>query len=766
MAITTNHVSKWKITFYSLMIITPFYSNGEIIINHLVPAGFTAVEEDTSRRILVVLNGEYLPFPLFYSHSLKRLDFDKESLLHNGIVIEKIVLLEKLLEKLPYDECKSGCDYFLNGHSVTLDKINQTLIIKDPKLSNVLPITTFGLVHNQSVDLRAANNNYLAISANGQGYIGLPFQSYGYLGWFYNNTSHVQRLLRNGDTKKGIGQNWYIQKNFSSVYLRAGHRNYLDNSAARVQTLISPALDHFVSLGSQHHISSETSSAETLVLYATQNGDFDIYRDGQFIRRFPAQLGRNEIDYAQLPSGYYNADIRLIDRTGREVSRESLQIANISFHGNKGWFITVGESLRARKKKKITDAYLIQFGRSMITPWFNSNVSLLADNAHHWAAEGNISRPLTFGRLNISPSLGVISGEKGSGGYLRLSGSNPTFGFWSVSRYQNPNVSFYTPTGNNSSTFSYGRRFGTTTLSYHLHHANNAAQHRLHGNWRWQQPQYGVNFSIGVRKDQRNDRKNDYGLFLNATLTFKKHNTQLTSIYTDKHIASGINYQHNQTDDYGNTALGLSGTVNRQNYNLSSLVSRQGSRGNLSAEIGASNQTIYGGLHYDGMVAANTQGIAFGPNGYTGTAMLVKTPDVGTPYSFSVEGYPVVGGTTTAIPVPRYAKQTFAEVQTRRNDMDMHINLPVNFMHAHPGQVFAAQADIQLTLLYNGFFIDAQNQPVSGTILETGETVYPNGLFSIISDKAMKHVNVQDKTMLYLCDLRQQHNHDYLCHPK
>lgn len=146
--------------------------------------------------------------------------------------------------------------------------------------------------------------------------------------------------------------------------------------------------------------------------------------------------------------------------------------------------------------------------------------------------------------------------------------------------------------------------------------------------------------------------------------------------------------------------------------------------------------------------------------------MLVKTPDVGTPYSFSVEGYPVVGGTTTAIPVPRYAKQTFAEVQTRRNDMDMHINLPVNFMHAHPGQVFAAQADIQLTLLYNGFFIDAQNQPVSGTILETGETVYPNGLFSIISDKAMKHVNVQDKTMLYLCDLRQQHNHDYLCHPK
>lgn len=351
MAITTNHVSKWKITFYSLMIITPFYSNGEIIINHLVPAGFTAVEEDTSRRILVVLNGEYLPFPLFYSHSLKRLDFDKESLLHNGIVIEKIVLLEKLLEKLPYDECKSGCDYFLNGHSVTLDKINQTLIIKDPKLSNVLPITTFGLVHNQSVDLRAANNNYLAISANGQGYIGLPFQSYGYLGWFYNNTSHVQRLLRNGDTKKGIGQNWYIQKNFSSVYLRAGHRNYLDNSAARVQTLISPALDHFVSLGSQHHISSETSSAETLVLYATQNGDFDIYRDGQFIRRFPAQLGRNEIDYAQLPSGYYNADIRLIDRTGREVSRESLQIANISFHGNKGWFITVGESLRARKKK-------------------------------------------------------------------------------------------------------------------------------------------------------------------------------------------------------------------------------------------------------------------------------------------------------------------------------------------------------------------------------------------------------------------------------
>ena len=152
---------------------------------------------------------------------------------------------------------------------------------------------------------------------------------------------------------------WYLQKNFQALYLRAGRQNNLDNSAGSIHTLINPALDQFVTLGSQSYLVISNPSAGSLVLYATRDGDFEIYRDNQLIRRIPAQLGRNEIDYNQLPGGYYNVEIRLVNRTGKVVSQENQTISNISTQTNNGWFLTMGKGMA----RNHSSPHLMQFKR-------------------------------------------------------------------------------------------------------------------------------------------------------------------------------------------------------------------------------------------------------------------------------------------------------------------------------------------------------------------------------------------------------------------
>lgn len=80
--------------------------------------------------------------------------------------------------------------------------------------------------------------------------------------------------------------------------------------------------------------------------------------------------------------------------------------------------------------------HLMQFGRSMNLQGVQANITLLKDSASHWAAEGNISRPFIFSDLDLTPTLGVMSGEKRDGGYLRITGGNTVLGYASVSRYQ------------------------------------------------------------------------------------------------------------------------------------------------------------------------------------------------------------------------------------------------------------------------------------------------------------------------------------------
>ncbi|CNL80340.1 TcfC E-set like domain-containing protein [Yersinia massiliensis] len=763
-----------KIIFSTILLLILSSGHAEdITIEHLIPPGFSPVEEHNTLQLLGVLDGKTLPAPIFYSEEKQQLTFDKKKYQLNKIGDKSILLLDEILPQIPYLQCKTGCDYILSGHNVMLDKVNNVITINNNNNRYLMPSTTWGLVHNQSFDLRMTAKNYRAISGRGQGYIGLPLQSYGFVNWFYNTTRsknsdqqwNIPRYQHH--TQKGIDSG-YLQKNFQALYFRVGKQNNLDNSAGSINTLINPALNQFITLGSQSYLALDRLSAGSLVLYATTEGDYEFYRDNQLIRRIPAQLGRNEINYNQLPGGYYNVDIRLVDHTGRIVSQESQIISNISAQTHYGWFVTMGKGSTPHHR---TSPYLVQFGRSMKIENLQTNISLLKDNAQHWAAEGNISRPWGFADLTITPSLGMMSGEKHGGGYLRLNGGNTALGYLSVARYQTPDVSIYAPSYGSTSV-SYSRRFGPTQLSYQFNQYQHNRQHRLQSSWDWRQPQFGLNLSLGIQKGSQwislNNasvgRTNDYSVFLNTTFSLRQSSANINSAYAQQQLTTSASYQKEFTDSHGNSSLGIDGSTSRNSQSIGSFVHRTGSRGDVSARAGIDSKIANGGFSYNGMLSISPQGMALGRSSYSGSALLIETPELsGTPYSFHAEGHPITGAGRYAIPLPRYQDRYFIRTHNDRSDLDMHIQLPVNIVRAHPGQVFSSKADITLELLYNGFLKNVNGLPVTGVIQETGDNVHPNGLFSISSSTILSNITVQSGSTLYRCNMRQQRDHIYRC---
>ncbi|CNH25185.1 alpha-related fimbriae usher protein [Yersinia pekkanenii] len=737
----------------------------DITFEHLVPAGFSAVEEHNTLQLLGILDGVTLPSPLFFSDKKQQLSFDQQQYRDNHIDEQSIILLERILPQIPYLQCQNGCDYILSGHRITVDKVNHVVTITNNSNHYLMPVTSWGVVHNQFVDLRITAKNYRAVSARGQGYLGLPFQSFGSANWFYNTT----RMKNNGSfanqpqywqqTQMGIGS-WYLQKNFQAHYLRAGRQNNLDNSAGSIHTLINPALDQFITLGSQNYLAIDKPSAGSLVLYATSDGDFEIYRDNQLIRRIPAQLGRNEIDYSQLPGGYYNVEIRLVDRTGKVINQDSQTISNIGTQTNNGWFLTLGNGAM----RSNNHPHLMQFGRSMNLNSLQTTITLLKDTAKHWAVEGNASRPWNLFDVDLTPTLGLMSGEKHSGGYLRLTGGNSGLGYASVARYQTPDVSIYAP-NDGSTSASYSRRFGPTQLSYQFNQYKNSKQHRIQSRWDWRQPQFGLALSLGVQKGGQWSSQNNYGIFLNTSLSLLKSSASINSAYAQQTLTTSASYQKEFSDNYGTSAFGVDGSTSGKTNSFGSFANRSGSRGDVSVRMGVDNKIANGGINYNSMLAISPQGIALGRSSYSGTALLIETPNLAdTPYSFRAEGHPITGNGIYVIPVPRYQDRFFVRTHNDRSDIDMNIQLPVSIVRAHPGQVFSSKANITLNLLYSGFFKDPHGQPVSGVIHETGDTVHPNGLFSINSDVMLKNITVQGQFTRYRCDMRQQHDHIYLCH--
>ncbi|WP_343229950.1 TcfC E-set like domain-containing protein [Yersinia kristensenii] len=738
-----------------------------ITLEHLVPTGFSAIESHDTMRLLGIFNGKILPTKIFFSEQKQTLSFNHQQYRDNNIDEQSIILLEQVLLQIPYLQCQNGCDYNVSGYNVILDKINQVVTITNNNSRYLMPTTTWGLVHNQSFDLRMTAKNYRAMSARGNGYLGLPLQSYGFVQWFYN-TTRSKRNYQFSDqsqyqqmTQRGI-DSWYLQKNFQTLYLRTGKQNNLDNSAGSIHTLINPALEQFVTLGSQSYLALDKPSAGNLILYAISDGDYEIYRDNQLIRRIPAQIGRNEIDYSQLPGGYYNIDIRLVDNTGRVVSQESQAISNLGTQTNDGWFLTMG---KVAPRNKHHSHHLAQFGRSMKIKNVQTNISLLKDNNHHWAAEANISRPLGFSGFNITPTFSIMSGEKHGGGYLRLEGGNSAIGYFTAARYQTPDVSIYAPNSGSTSA-SYSRRLGPTQLSYQFNQYKSHHRHRIQSSWDWRRPQFGLNLSLGVQKGGQWHSRNNYGLFLNTTLSFRQSRANINSAYTQQKLNTSASYQKEFTDSYGSSSLGINGSTNGKNNGIGTFAQRSGSRGDISARAGIDNKIANGGISYRGMLAIGPQGAALGRSSYSGSALLIETPELsGTPYNFHAEGVPISGGGTYAIPIPRYQDRFFVRTHNNSSDLDMNIQLPVNIIRAHPGQVFVSKANITLDILYSGFLKDQKNQPITGVIEETGDTVHPNGLFAINSDVILKNITVQNGAVRYHCNMRQQHEHIYHCHP-
>ena len=72
-----------------------------------------------------------------------------------------------------------------------------------------------------------------------------------------------------------------------------------------------------------------------------------------------------------------------------------------------------------------------------------------------------------------------------------------------------------------------------------------------------------------------------------------------------------------------------------------------------------------------------------------------------------------------------YDDVSFARVVSGNDGLDMNIEVPANIVRAHPGQVYPAQAKVDINMVYSGLLIGPDGEPVGGRILETGDTAHP-----------------------------------------
>lgn len=737
----------------SLLLLAPSAATyaSDVQIEYQVPAGFSESDQDKSMQFLATLDGTPLPGPVNWSAQKNQLTFDENLYRQNGISAEQIATLNKVLPQIPYAVCENGCDFTISSQTVSLDKVKKSLSISNGSSRYVQPVTMLSFIHNQSLDVRASSQEYRAVSAFGQGYLGLPAQSYGYLSWYYSQNRNYNAR----ETDQGISS-WYLQKNFVSTYLRGGRQDTRDAAAGSVNTSLNPSFDQFVTLGSQDNLNLDKKSAGKLVLFATSDGDYEFYRDGRLIRRVPAVIGRNDIDYNLLPGGFYSVEIRLVNRNGQVLSRENQQIANVNYGTGSGWYMTLGEELYTQRN-------IVNAGASFQNNWFAASSSLIKGSGSAWAVESNITRPMLIGDLNVSPTVGIMAGEKSTGGYASLSAGNQVLGSMTVSQYQNTSVSEYYQ-ASNSTAFFYSRQFGPTRLSYNYSRYSRSELHQLQSSWNARGNGVWAVISTGVQKGGFSQSNNNYGVFLNTTIMLDNSNATLNAAYENDKLHTGGSYTRDFEDSTGTTYAGADfSEVGRTNaFGLTAR--RSGTRGDASVRVGVDDRVTNGSFNYNGMMAASKDGIALGRTSLSGAALLVKTPDLGDmKYGFKVEGYPVAGGSTYAVPLGSYQDVVFASAQSVDAGTDMNIRLPANVVRAHPGQVYPVNAEVEMNVLYNGFLVDVSGRPISGTVKETGDTVYPNGLFSVASSTLLRQITVEGTQRRYRCDLTRPKDSRYLC---
>ena len=749
-----THKIPFQLPLLAACIATAFSSHtlAEVKISYGTPEGFSAVEMDNTARYVATYNGKTLPGFISYSLSHNALTFDARQYADNGVDAEDRRVIEDVLSKIDYKQCKDGCDLRVAEHYVTLDKMRRTLKIRSTREDFLAPDTTWGLINNQSLDIRGSSESYKAMNLNGNTWFGLPGRSFGYMNWYANRSEN--RGQRSHD--QGISS-YYLQKNFADTYLRAGKQSSIDYGSGSVSTVLSPSFDKFITLGSQGYMRSDRDVG-SLVLFSTAEGNYEFYRNGRLILKRPAILGRNEVSFMDLPGGYYPIEIRLVDRNGNLINQETQDINNLNFGGAaNSWRVTAGQDMDE-------GGQLLEAAVSRNMSQFYLNAAAVSGEKSDWASEVNITRPSSLGELSFEPTVGVLSGENGTGGYFNFNMNDPVLGNLMLSRYQNTDVSrFYY--GTPSSSLSYSKNVAGGTLGYNYRDFGRGETQQVEVRWNYKPNGLWSTFAAGVQKGNSMPGDSDYTVYLNMTWMLDKSQASVRAAqYGGKTQLSG-DYRKDFDDSFGTTSTGV--TVSRidSSNSFNAYGSRSGTRGDASLNVGHSNAASNVDFNYRGMFAANEEGIALGRYSNDGSAMLLQTPALGeTPYGFKVEGQPVAGGSTYAVPLAQYSDVPFARVASDSENMDMNIEVPANIIRAHPGQVYNAKAKVDINMVYSGILVDASGQPVGGTIQETGDMAYVNGLFSINSKAVLAHISVDDAGRTYTCDLTKpvKPSH-YLC---
>ncbi len=729
------------------------HSFAELKVSYGVPEGFSAAEMDDTANYVATFNGRTLPGFISYAQADGTLTFDASKYEENGIPPEDIGTLKSVVSQLDYKRCSKGCDLEIGGYYVTVDKMKRSISIRDTRDDYVAPPTNLGIVNNQSLDLRAASDGYRAVNVNGNTWVGLPSQSFGYMSWYANQTES----RNNSSGTRGVSS-YYLQKNFSSTYVRAGKQNNIDYASGTVSTLLSPSFDQFVTVGSQTHL-QVNNNAGSLILYATAEGNYEFYRNGRLIMKRPAAIGRNEINFADLPGGYYSLEVRLVDRNGNVITRENREINNLNFgatgSGN-SWHVTAGKDMNE-------GGFLVEAGLSRNLKQFYLNASMLAGHNGKWAAEVNVTRPTQIAGIDVTPTLGVLSGERSTGGYVNISMASEALGSLTVSRYQNTSVSrFYE--GQPSTSLSYSRNIRGATFGYNYQQSNSGDSHQAEVRWNYRPNGLWSTFALGVQKGGFQSGSRGYGVYFNMTMMLDKVQASFSAAHSGGQTQLSGDVRKDFQDSFGTSTIGLNANRVGNEYGVNVYGSRSGTRGDASLNLGHSSAGSNVDFNYRGMVAANKDGVAFGRYSSSGSAMLLKTPKIdGMKYGFNVEGNPVAGNSTYAVPLNAYSDVPFARVLSSSQDLDMNIEVPANIVRAHPGQVYSAKARVDINMIYSGFLTDADGKPVSGKVAETGDTVHRNGLFSVVTKKMLRRITVEQDDRRYSCDLKDAKGSYFRC---
>jgi hypothetical protein len=737
----------------SIFLTVSFQAGAQVKVSYGVPEGFSATEMDNGAKYMSTFNGRTLPGYTTYSPEDGSLVFDAVGYEENGVSRQDIDVIRNVLSQVNYKRCRNGCDLKVGEYYVTIDKVRRSLVIRDSNNDFLDPDTKWGLVNNQALDLRASTEGYRALNLAGNTWVGMPSRSFGYMNWFANNTQ-----TRSSNSRSQGVSSYYLQKNFASTYFRTGKQNSIDYASGSINTLLSPSFDQFATFGSQTHLKANRN-AGSLILYSTSEGNYEFYRNGRLILKRPASLGRNEISFVDLPGGYYPVEVRLVDRNGNLVNQENREINNVNFDSGAGnaWSLTVGNEMDQEAGR------LVQGSMSRNMRQFYLNASTVSGDQGSWASEVNVTRPSKVGSVDVTPTLGMLSGERKSGGYLNLSMSGDKLGSLMVSRYQNNNVSrFYS--GSPSNSLSYSRNVAGTTLAYNYQKYSRGESQQAEVRWNYRPNGLWSTFSVGIQKGGHTQNNGNYGVYFNMTWMLDNSQASFSAAHSGGQTQLSGDYRKDVQDSFGTTSGGVTVSQIDQSKNVNLYGSRSGTRGDASLNLGHSDTASNVDMNYRGMLAASADGVALGRYSNSGSAMLLTTPDIaGTKYGFNVESHPVAGNGTYAVPIDSYNDVTFARVLSNSEDMDMNIEVPANIVRAHPGQVYAAQAKVDINMIYSGFLVDAAGRPIGGKILETGDVAHPNGLFSIFSKAVLAQITVDQMGRRYTCDLSNASGSYYHC---